>query len=72
MAEEEYGSRMAFIMLHRRISSWLNFLLWELGYPSRLTSGISTLRSELGDNILWYCVHGPFLAQGDRGEEEYP
>ena len=72
MAEEEYGSHLACIMLHRRISSWLTFLLWKLGYPSRLTSGISTLRGELGDNILWYCVHGSFLSQGDHGEEEYP
>jgi len=22
--------------------------------------------------ILWYCVHGPFMARGAQGKEEYP
>jgi hypothetical protein len=48
------------------------FLLWELGYPARVTSGSSTLRGELGASILWYCVCGPFVARGAQGEEEYP
>jgi hypothetical protein len=21
---------------------------------------------------FWLCVHGPFAARGDKGEEEYP
>jgi hypothetical protein len=40
----------------------IEFLLWELGYLARVTSGSSTLRGELGAIILWYRVGGPFVA----------
>jgi hypothetical protein len=48
------------------------FFLWELGYPARITSGSSTLRGELGASILWYCVCGPFAAQGAQGKKSTP
>jgi hypothetical protein len=41
--------------------------------PSSIGSGRSTLQGELGDRFLsGFCVHGPFVAWGVHGEEEYP
>ena len=48
------------------------FILWELGYPTQVTNGSSTLRGEMQVIILWYCVCGPFVARWAQGEEEYP
>ena len=50
----------------------MNFLLWELGYTARVTSGSSTLRGKMGARFLLYYVRGPFAAQVAQGEEDYP
>ena len=49
------------------------FLLWELGYPSRVMSGSSTLRGdELGDSgSLVLCVW-PLCSSRGLGERRVP
>jgi hypothetical protein len=47
-------------------------LLCELGYSSRVMSGSSTLRGELGaSSSLVFCVW-PLCGLGAQGGEEYP
>jgi hypothetical protein len=38
------------------------FFFWELGYPSQIESGRSTLRGQLGAIFSLVCVCGPFEA----------
>ena len=64
MVEEEDGSRLVFVRLRCQNFILTEFLLWELGYPARVMSGSSTLRGELGDNIIYYYVRGTFADQG--------
>jgi hypothetical protein len=50
----------------------MNFLLWELGYTTRVTSGSSALCGNMGASFLWYYLRGPFVARVAQGEEDYP
>jgi len=46
---------------------WLDWLiLWELEYPARPSEASWELV------VLLFSVRGLFVAQGDKGEEEYP
>ena len=71
MVEDEYGTHLVLVRLHCRFSILTEFFLWELGYPSQITSGSSTLRGELGAILFSSSVCGPFAVRGAQGEEEY-
>jgi hypothetical protein len=49
-----------------------SFLLWELGHPTRIMSGSSTLRGELGASHLWFVCMAPLRLGGLRGKKSTP
>jgi hypothetical protein len=40
----------------------------DLGFPTRLESGSSTLRGEMGASFLWFVCVAPLRLEGFRGE----
>jgi hypothetical protein len=43
-----------------------------VGKPNSVRSGSSALQGEMELVVLWFSVHGPFVAQGDNEEERVP
>ena len=43
-----------------------------VGIPSSVRGGSSALQGEMGASYYLVSVCGPFAAQGDKEQEEYP
>jgi hypothetical protein len=72
MVEEEYGSRLVCVRLRCRNFILTEFLLWELGYPARVTSGSSTLRGDWELAFSGIVCVAPLQLGGLRGKKSTP